>query len=634
MPYFLQLMLALLVASSALWSSSAAALDVPAGAFAQGAFDNGEARVETRLIVDREEVELGEEIRVGVLFELEPEWHVYGEEPGDAGLPTSILWYSEGADVQITSWPATEEFIDPSGRIRTNGYSERVVFESDATVVQTDGALELSVDVDYLACKIQCLPGTAKLRRSVPIGTSKPASEQVLALFDNFGRDRIAPIAGAPEGTSAKATALSAPAHAKVDVAVAAAAPATPVPLWQALLLALLGGVLLNLMPCVFPVLALKVFGFVSTAAHRPTALKHSAAYAGGIVGSMMILATVVVAVKLGGDAVGWGFQFQSPAYLVALTLFMVVFALNLFGVFDVQSLPLPSNAGEASLGRSFVDGTLAVVLATPCSAPFLGTAVGFALASGPAVIYATFIAVGLGLAAPFMVACTIPGIGKRLPRPGAWMEQLERFLGFVLLGTAIWLLWVFGQSAGVNGITALLVCALLVSLGGWIYGRLQYRGSASKWLGLSAAVALLILPAARLQPWAIGAPAAQVVEVGRFIPWDPAQIRAEQAAGRVVFVDFTADWCITCKVNEHAALSSDEIWAFFAKNDVVVMKADWTTKSEPIRLALAEHGRAGVPMYLVYPAGGGAPELLPEVLTESLVRAAVTKSLQTGQSE
>lgn len=601
------------------YASSASALDVPPEAFAVGAVDEGNPRAETRLIVDRAAVEVGEEFRVGILFDLDPEWHVYGADPGEAGLPTSIIWKSDGAQVGDTLWPTTESFLDPSGRIETTGYSERVVLESDATVTALGEMLRLTAEVDYLACRIKCLPGSARLVRDIPIGTSQPAGDQVLALFDNFGRTR--PAAASP---SLATQALSAPATASKPPAPA------PVPIWQAMLLALLGGVLLNLMPCVFPVLALKVFGFVSTSAHRPTALRHSAAYAAGIVVSMLVLAGVVVAAKIGGEAVGWGFQFQEPGYLVALTLFVVLFALNLFGVFDVQTLPLPSRGGsEVSVGRSFVDGGLAVVLATPCSAPFLGTAVGFALASSSPVIVATFVAVGLGLALPFVIACAIPAIGRRLPKPGPWMEHLERVLGFVLLATAVWLVWVFGRVAGVDGIAALLACAVSAALGVWIFGRVQYEGGRHKAAGALAALTLAIAPLAVLTPWAFEAPTAQTAASARWQPWDDTRIAKEQAAGRVVFVDFTADWCITCKVNERVALSSDELWQMFAEKNVVAMKADWTKRDEKIRAALASFGRGGVPMYLVYPADGGEPELLPEVLTESLVRAAIDRNLR-----
>lgn len=602
----------------------AGAVEVPAEAYAEGAVDAGDARAETRLIVDRTSVASGEKFRVGVLFDLDPEWHVYGEDPGEAGLPTSIIYKSEQANFGKLVWPATETFIDPSGRIKTTGYSERVVLETPATVTVDEGDLVVTAEVDYLACRVKCLPGSAKLVRKLPIGESAPASEEVQALFDNFAGTRPAK-ASEPHATSIDTESVE---------ATPTPSPAAPLPLWQALLLALLGGVLLNLMPCVFPVLALKIFGFVSTSAHRPTALKHSAAYAGGIVASMLVLAGVVVGAKLGGEAVGWGFQFQSPGYLVGLTLFVVVFALNLFGVFDVQTLPLPSSGGSESVGRSFVDGGLAVVLATPCSAPFLGTAVGFALASSTFVIFATFIAVGLGLAAPFVIASAIPAIGRRLPKPGDWMLHLERVLGFVLLGTAVWLVWVFGRVAGVDGIAALLACLVLASLGGWIFGRVQYDVGKKKIAGALAGLALAVVPLLVLTPWTFEAQTAVASSGDRWQNWDEAQIASLQADGKVVFVDFTADWCITCKVNERAALSSDAIWSHFAASGVVAMKADWTKRDEKIRAALARFGRGGVPMYLVYPAGGGEPELLPEVLTESLVRDAIARNLRDAGSK
>ncbi len=611
----LHILLVLLTLSGSACVRELVALEVPAEAHAVGAVDDGDPRAETRLIVDRAQLAVGEPFRVGVLFELDPEWHVYGQDPGEAGIPTSIIWTAEGATVGATVWPATQTFVDPSGRITTIGYAERVVLEAPATVTADAAVVRITAEIDYLACRIKCLPGSARLVRDIAVGPSTAADAETLALFEHFGRDRPA-VATATDAV--KATAVP---------AVVPLAPA-PLPIWQVLLLALLGGVLLNLMPCVFPVLALKVFGFVAVSGHRPTALRHSAAYAAGILASMLLLAAVVVAVKVGGQAVGWGFQFQEPRYLVGLTLFVVLFALNLFGVFELQAFPLPSQGGTESVGRSFIDGGFAVVLATPCSAPFLGTAIGFALASDALVIVATFVAVGLGLAAPFVLACSIPAIGSRLPKPGAWMVHLERVLGFVLLATGVWLVWVFGRGAGIDGVAVLLGCAVLVSLGAWIFGRVQYTGA--KWLGVAALIGLAS-PTIFLAPWSFQAAAVTAAAADRWEPWDDARVRAEQAAGHVVFVDFTADWCITCKVNERTALSSDAIWRTFSEAGVVAMKADWTQRDEPIRLALASFGRAGVPLYLVYPAGGGDPELLPEVLTESAVTAAIARGLRSA---
>jgi thiol:disulfide interchange protein DsbD len=345
----------------------------------------------------------------------------------------------------------------------------------------------------------------------------------------------------------------------------------------------------------------------------------------------MLLLAGAVLAVQWTGSQVGWGFQFQEPGYLIGLTLVVTLFALNLFGLFDVPLLPIPSraNTGETTYGRSFLDGGLAVVLATPCSAPFLGTAVGFALTSSPVTIVSTFVAIGVGLAAPFVVASAVPAVARRLPKPGPWMETFERVLGFILLGTSVWLVWVFGRVAGVDGIARLLAATLVATFGAWIWGKLQYGERRGRIIGALTLAASIAIGLVTFRPWASEpAAASSQIETG-WVAWDPEQIAAEQDAGRVVFVDFTADWCITCKVNERTILHTPEVESKFRNARVVPMVADWTRRDDEIRAELASHGRAGVPMYLVYPAGGGEPEVLPELLTVDIVNGAIDRGLR-----
>ena len=403
--------------------------------------------------------------------------------------------------------------------------------------------------------------------------------------------------------------------------------------LLEALLLAFLGGLILNLMPCVLPVLTIKAIAITELARQgRRQALAHGAAYAGGIAVTMQLLALSVLAMRAAGRSVGWGFQFQEPLFIAALSAVLVVFALNLFGVFEISlnAGRLASLSEQASgAGRSFFDGALAVVLATPCSAPFLGTAVGFAFAGPGAVIPAIFALIGAGLAFPFVALACTPAFGRLLPRPGAWMLELRAFLGFALIGTCAWLLWIFGRTTGVDGLVALLAWLVGVAFAAWLYGVAQRSGRA-RWKLLTAVAVLFlcVTGAGELATPAAGGSRAE--------PFDRAAIDASLQQGHPAFVYFTADWCITCAANERLVLSHGRVQAELERLDVAVFRADWTRRSETIRAELARFGKAGVPLYLVYPAGGTQPpRVLPALLTVDLLVAELrTARPSRGESD
>ncbi len=418
-----------------------------------------------------------------------------------------------------------------------------------------------------------------------------------------------------------------------------ATASTTPAPsaatMLGAIALALIGGLILNLMPCVLPVLAIKVFSVAELAERdRADVVRNGFAYTAGILASMGVLAAVVLGLRAAGTAVGWGFQFQSPTFIAAVSLVLVAFALNLFGTWEIQwTGGALANVGSESTGtrRSFFEGLLAVVLSTPCSAPFLGTAVGFAFA-GPAIgVVAIFAAIGLGLAAPFLVVTLVPGAARFVPRSGPWMVELRKALGFALLATVVWLLWIVGQTGGVDGMTQLAATLLLFSFGLWLLGAMQHAGRAR--LTVFAAVAVIVIALGGLNVVAVEAetgatePRAGADDVSDEASWrafDPAAIEAALDEGRPVFVAFSADWCITCKVNERMVLARPDVRDELDRLGFARFKADWTQRDEGIRLELAKHGRAGVPMYLVYdPASPDAPAVLPEILsTDGVVEA------------
>ncbi|KAK1548236.1 hypothetical protein Q3G72_021802 [Acer saccharum] len=402
-----------------------------------------------------------------------------------------------------------------------------------------------------------------------------------------------------------------------------------------ALLLALLGGLILNLMPCVLPVLALKVVGMaqIHQQTHaRRSVLLHGLAYTAGVVVSLVALASVVCALRAAGTAVGWGFQFQQPWFVASVASILVLFAMNCFGVFELY-------VGDAGLGhaahkaqglkRSAFDGVLAVVLATPCSAPFLGTAIAFALQQRALFIYLIFTSIGLGLALPYVLLTAMPANRRFVPKPGAWMLHLKTLLGFGLLLTAVWLVWIMGRFAGVDGMASLLVVLVFVGLCAWVFGRLvaakpsQSLAYFGVLLAVLAAIHILGLRQALDAPKQDGAYSSSLPQ-----GWQAYSQTALDAAlerKQPVFVDFTADWCLTCKYNESHVLKEPALLQSLHDKHVLMLRADWTRPDETIRTTLLRFGRAGVPMYLLYhPDSPQMPQLLPELLSTSQLRDAV----------
>ena len=387
--------------------------------------------------------------------------------------------------------------------------------------------------------------------------------------------------------------------------------------------LALLGGLILNLMPCVLPVLSIKLLSAVSHGGRERGAVRLSfLASAAGLLFSFMVLAAGAIALQLGGLAVGWGIQFQQPVFLAAMAAVVTLFACNLFGFFEI---PLPGwLSGTAqlgdnhSLGGHFVTGAFATLLATPCSAPFLGTAVGFALSRGPGEILAVFAALGLGLALPYLLIAAAPGLATALPRPGPWMVTLRRLLGLALAGTAVWLLSVVAVQLSLT--VALVLAGLFAVLGLILFAR--HRGHLALLptrAGATALVAAAIAVAALARD-----PAPAIAEATDWVPLDRQAIARHVADGQVVFVDVTAEWCITCQVNKTLVLDQAEIAGLLGGEGVVAMRGDWTRPDPMIADYLASFGRYGIPFNVVYGPEAPAGVTLPELLSRSAVMEAL----------
>jgi len=392
---------------------------------------------------------------------------------------------------------------------------------------------------------------------------------------------------------------------------------------------ALLGGLILNLMPCVFPVLAMKAAGLARHAHERREAQRQGLAFLAGVLVTFLALAGLLIALKEAGAVAGWGFQLQSPPVVAALSLLMLAVALNLSGVFEVGTSLQGAGSGLASqrgMAGAFFTGALAVVVAAPCTAPFMAPALGWALTQSAASALVVFLGLGLGFALPFVLVAFVPGLLTRLPRPGPWMVGFRKLLAFPMYGAAAWLAWVLTVQAGDMALARLFAAAVTLALAGWMAGVAQRRqaqggrpvlaGSAA---GMLAAGALAAAVWPGYQPVSAAAAPASAADIP-YEAYSPERLASARAEGRAVFVNFTAAWCITCKVNERTALSTAEVADAFRRTGTVYLKADWTLKDEIIAGELARHGRAGVPLYLVYGKGSQDGVILPQILTGKTV--------------
>jgi len=410
------------------------------------------------------------------------------------------------------------------------------------------------------------------------------------------------------------------------EAAQASASSATPVAFLQAALFALLGGLILNLMPCVFPILAMKATA-LSRSAHEPAeARRDGLAFLAGVLATFLILAGALLALRAGGQALGWGFQLQSPGVVAALALLMLAVALNLSGVFHIGAGL--QGAGHGPLSRlpgaagAFFTGVLAVVVAAPCTAPFMAFALGAALLMPWPMALAVFLMLGLGLALPYVLISLSPRLLSRLPRPGPWMETLRNLLAFPMYGAALWLAWVYGRQTA-DALALLFGAGLMLALALWLWGRSQAAPGKGRLASIAAALSLLAalglgVLAARAAPASTDGSASSAHLPSQ--PWSEPAVQSALAEGRPVLVNFTADWCVTCKINEGAALSSSRTAEAMQAANAVYLVGDWTRRDDAITAELQRHGRSGVPLYLLYTPGRSEPRILPQLLTEGTV--------------
>ncbi len=410
---------------------------------------------------------------------------------------------------------------------------------------------------------------------------------------------------------------------ARLPAAVTLPPPTEDLTLWLALAFAFAGGLILNLMPCVLPVLFIKALGFAQLVqASRSEVRQQGLLFLIGVLTTFLALAGLAIAL-----GAGWGFQLQSPPLVILLAVLMALIGFSLLGAFEIGGSVQGFGDGLVSRGGplgAFMTGALAVVVATPCTAPFMGAAMGYALTQPPAMALAIFLALALGFAAPVVALSFAPGLLRLLPKPGRWMMVLKQGFAFPMFATAIWLIWVATMQAGADGALAALVAILAAGFAIWLLGTTR-RSAPGLRVTAAGAAALLVAAAAAFVIESATPPSPTQARANAVDAWSPARVAELQAQGKPVFVNFTAAWCITCLANERVALSRQEVKDAFARLGVVSLKADWTNRNAAIAAALAEHGRAGVPLYLFYPATKGAPaEVLPQLLTpETVVSAA-----------
>jgi thiol:disulfide interchange protein len=406
----------------------------------------------------------------------------------------------------------------------------------------------------------------------------------------------------------------------------AAAAPIN-ITLLAALLGALLGGMILNLMPCVFPILALKVVGFTRHAGDKQAHRRSGVAYAAGVVLSFVALGALFLALRAAGEQLGWGFQLQNPLVVAGLAVLFTVIGMNLVGLFEFGSV-LPSGLAAARskhpMVDSFLSGILAVAIASPCTAPFMGASLGFALGLPAVEALLIFAAIGVGMALPYVAASFVPAVARALPKPGAWMDLFKKFMAFPMFATVVWLVWVLGQQSGIDGAAALLAILLVLCMVLWAF---SLHGTSRHWFAIISIAALAYITLAIGQNIIKNdaLPAVSVKGDELWQAWEPGRVDQLLASGKPVFVDFTAAWCVTCQFNKKATLSKPELLAEFDAKKVQLLRADWTRRDPAIAAALKDLGRSGVPVYVLY-APGKAPQVLSEIISVGDVQNALAK--------
>jgi thiol:disulfide interchange protein/DsbC/DsbD-like thiol-disulfide interchange protein len=645
------------------------------------------ARATVSLVSEADSYQPGQNIRLGLRFRMTPGWHIYWQNPGDAGSPPEIVWkLPPGARAAAIQWPAPVRVTE--GPVVNYAYTGEIVLPVVITPAPGDRPLTVQADANWLVCANICVPEEGHFRLTLPAGPATPSSIAPLFAAADARLPQPSPFVAqlAPDGRltvtgeglspARVADAWFFPAvwgpidqntrqglerHANgvtlrlrpgpqfrpdlplkgvlvlrdprgnesyLDITTTIAKPIGTLngnDIGRVLLLALAGGLILNLMPCVFPVLAMKALAIARLSGQERRQVRGQAlSYTGGVLLAFLALGAALGGLRAMGTAAGWGFQYQSPAFVAAMAWLLFGIGLNLSGIFEIGGRLAGSGqqlAGQRGHVGSFFTGVLAAVVATPCTAPFMATAVAAAITAPPVAALVIWAALGLGLALPYLVLAAVPQLARLLPRPGAWMDVVRQLLAFPMYAAAIWLLWVASQQTGPTGVLVVAGGMCLLALGAWALGHAQRATGRGRHVGRGvalltglAAVSVLVLLGPGSTSGSAPAPATDGSE-----PFSNARLAALRAQGRPVFVDMTAAWCVTCLVNERVALSPLAVREAFAANHVAYLKGDWTRQDPEITAFLRAAGRDGVPLYVYYPPDGG-PVVLPQILTPAVV--------------
>lgn len=639
--------------------------------------------VVTEFITDYTQATPGQTLRLGWRLTMDPHWHVYWQNPGDSGLPAQIDWQlPTGTQTGDLRWPTPERITIPP--ITNYGYENEVILITPITLPTTlnEGqTLTLSGHVSFLMCKDVCLPGEATLSTDIALHSTPIRNQAVWQTFNQTETTYPVPLAKETVhiGQQANTYTFTIPADilgekihnlrfipdqeewiddsapqnlmlnnasytltvpmdpwaekhptnlsgvllvnevqgfhftAPIQQALPLATPTTSLILIIAL--AFVAGLILNLMPCVLPVLSLKVLAIIK---HRESgqATSHAIIYTLGIILSFWLVAGALLALQAAGQAIGWGFQLQEPLVIAALAGVFTLLALNLFGVFEWgTSLTRLENKNttKSPLLGTFFSGVLMTIVATPCTVPFMGTAVAYALTQPLPTTFTVFTSMGIGLAAPYLLFSLMPNLLRWLPKPGAWLITFKQFLAFPLLATVAWLVWVFVSQAGSMALLYLLTALLCIALGAWVFGKLPNR----KLLALG-----ILLTSILFAGWLVTLPA-KATHKTLAQPWSVTAQQAALAQQQPTFVNFTADWCVTCKANEALVLNRTAVTELFEQHAVQYLKGDWTSYDPAITAELSRFGRKGVPLYIMY-IPGREPLVLPQILSFSALQDAL----------
>ena len=602
-----------------------------------------------------------ESFYVGVRLEMQEGWHTYWENPGDSGSPFDAQWnVDQGIIVENVEWPTPVTIPYPP--LMTFGYEGDVVFPFKVFRAIDSNLSKINLEFDFLICADICIPEKASLSldlstalpdslvdeaiKSLPVDfiqtqsvvegdhlkikfkSSQPVSNAYLFprednLFaytstqkwnrlseDTYEiavpilNDEVGSFSGIlrinDEGFQVKEELESAPSMS----------------LWQAILFALIGGLILNLMPCVFPVISLKVLSFVSMGGNDNTKIRnHALSFVGGVMSTFLSIAAALIIIRSTGSMIGWGYQLQSPIVVGILTLIMLGIGLILLTNINFA-------AGLTTLGSSvqsrndysgsFFTGVLAVVVASPCTAPFMGAAIGYALLQPSFATLPIFVALGLGFAGPYLLLALRPDWISALPKPGAWMETLKQFFAFPMIATALWLMWVFMVQTSGDALILLLILGLILAIAIWMIATFKGRW---KWVGMLATFLAAIQMFNNLPENTSELAADSSAE-----QWSLAIESDLQAQDQAYLINFTAAWCITCQTNEKTAFARDKVKEYLKNQDITYVKADWTNRNEDIAIGLARYERTGIPLYIFWKPGMPGSKILPAVLTEDIL--------------